>query len=420
MAGAAERYDVVVVGGGAAGVAAACGAASQGARTLLVERYGFLGGAATVSSVCSYCGFYTRGPEPVRVVAGIGDEVLSELRSLGLDTSPYRSPSSGNWIVLFDPEALKIALEQLLSKYNVELRLHAQLGGVVRHADVIEGITLVDDSGLEDVVAGGLVDASGEANLVAAAHGQFDQRPDGVPYQAASMPVRIGGVAANVPLGRHLFASAITETEAGQGRATRKDGGIVVRLPRSNEIWWLAIDVEVNGLDSKAVTIAEQECRARAWAYVDWLRRNAPGFEGSYVSSTGPRLGIRETRHPATLERVTETDALGGRMRDDAIACAGWPMEVHSSPSKPRYSEIGGDGYFQVPIGALRPQRIRNLWLGGRTIGCDLLAYGSIRVMGTAFATGHAAGIAAAQQADANEISLANIRRSLIEAGAII
>src|SRR5262245_19818785 len=94
-----ERFDVAVIGGGAAGVAAACAARREGARTLLVERYGFLGGAATVAAVCAYCGFYTRGDAPQQVVAGIGESVLAQMRGMGLDTRPRQSPSTGNWVV---------------------------------------------------------------------------------------------------------------------------------------------------------------------------------------------------------------------------------------------------------------------------------------------------------------------------------
>ena len=108
------RYDVVVVGAGAAGAAAALASARLGARTLLVERYGFLGGAATHSLVLTYCGFYVAGAKATRAIGGIGWELLQELERLGVDSTPVRS-KSGNWLVMLDVEAVKFAFDNLVS-----------------------------------------------------------------------------------------------------------------------------------------------------------------------------------------------------------------------------------------------------------------------------------------------------------------
>ena len=122
----ADRYDVIVVGGGAGGAAAAVGAACTGARVLLVERYGFLGGAATNAQVLSYCGFFACGGEPRPVVAGVGADVLAHLRQLGYDTEPIRS-KSGNWIVMIDPEPVKLAFDRLVLAHGIALELHTRL-----------------------------------------------------------------------------------------------------------------------------------------------------------------------------------------------------------------------------------------------------------------------------------------------------
>ena len=149
-------------------------------------------------------------------------------------------------------------------------------------------------------------------------------------------------------------------------------------------------------LSSESYTEAEQSARAAAHDYVEVLRRRVPGFENAYLLQTGPQIGIRESRHPPARYELTREDLLTGRQRADAVARAAWPIEDHSVPGKPKYQAIGGAGYADIPLDSLRAKSLDNLYLAGRTIGADEFAYASVRVMGTAFATGEAAGRAMA------------------------
>jgi hypothetical protein len=160
----------------------------------------------------------------------------------------------------------------------------------------------------------------------------------------------------------------------------------------------MTIDIATDGLHGEDLARAEVAARAQAWTSVALLRRH-PGFERAYLIATGPQLGIRETRRPRAVRDTTGDDARHGARRADAIARAGWPMEVHEAPGKTRFVPLGGDGSFDVGYDALRVPVVTNLRLAGRVIGADPEAYGSVRVMGTAFATGHAAGIGAALHA---------------------
>jgi FAD dependent oxidoreductase len=396
-----QSYDVAVVGGGAAGVAAALGAAACGASVVLIERYGFLGGAATNASVLAYCGLFKQGPTPVRCVAGVADIILAELRALGQSTDAFRSPSTGNWILPLEAEPLKLALDRVTTRAGITLHLHSMLTDTVRSGATLEAVITADHAGLSTIAAKSFVDASGEADLShRAGVPVITGGLEGHPLQAASMPIRIGGVPTDVALDRAALRALVSAHNANTPHPIlRDDGGIFIRLPRSNEIWWLVVDVETAGLSGPDLTRSELLGRERAWAYVESMRKHMPGFASAYVIGTGPQLGIRESRHPKTRAIVTLGDARDGRMRDDGVALAGWPMENHHEPGKPVYKSIGGSGVFHVPLRALQAETINNLWVAGRIAGADAAAFGSVRVMGTAFATGHAAGVAAALQA---------------------
>jgi len=414
-----ETYDVVVAGAGAGGIAAAVGAARSGARTLLVERYGFMGGAATNSLVLAYCGFYARGQEQRQTVFGVGKALLEELAAIGADTAPIVS-KSGYWVVMLDPEATKLGFDRLARKNNVEVRLHSRLIGANVSDGRIRSVDIVDHSGIVTVEAGAFVDASGEATLATLAGVPLSQ-PGGSPsaVQAASMPIRIGGVKDGTIFDRKLMGELIAEhNKTARLPILRADGGVLVTLPISGETWWMAIDLETDGVTGESLTNAEFEARELAWANLEVLRRH-PGFEKAYLASSGPQIGIRETRRPFSRADVTERDVVEGLRHADGIARGSWPMEVHEAPGRARFVEVGGEGFFDIRAGAIEAAEIENLRLAGRVIGADAKAYGSVRVMGTAFATGHAAGISAALEADGG-LDVATLQARLKEQGALI
>lgn len=416
----ALSYDVVVVGGGAAGIAAAVGAARTGARALLVERYGFMGGAATNAQVLAYCGFFLRGETARQAVLGVGRELLWELEALGVDIAPVVS-KSGYWIVMLDPEATKLAFDRLARRNGVDVRLHTRLAGAEVEGARIRAVSLIDHSGVTTVEATAFVDASGEATLATLAGVPLSQ-PGGpnAHVQAASLPVRIGGVPADVVFDRALMAELIREyNKTTDTPILRDDGGVVSRVPLTNDIWWMAIDLETDGITGTSLTAVEFKARELAWRNLEVLRRH-PGFERAYLVSTGPQIGIRETRRPISRADVTEMDGLAGQRYADGIARAAWPMEVHEAPGRARFVDIGGEGFFDIRAGAVEAAGIDNLRLAGRVIGADPKAYGSTRVMGTAFATGHAAGVSAALVAAGGGHGPDMLRKTLEGQGALI
>jgi len=389
-------YDVVVAGGGAGGVGAALGAARMGAKILLVEKYGFLGGAATNAQVLAYCGFFQQGPEPVKVVGGAADLVLDELRKLGLDCAPFRSPTTSNWIILLEPEAVKLALDRVLAAQGVDVFLHTRVAATTRTADRLQSVTLAGMDGRVRVAAEAFIDATGDANLSLVAGVPCRTGNQEGKLQAISAPIRVGGRDPSVPIDREAIKAAFRRYK-GRWPSAREDGGIYTDVPNTGELWWMMFDHPLADLSSASFSEAERAGREAAREYVDLLRREIPGFEKAYLVSTGPQIGIRESRHPAARYELTGEDLASGRQREDGVAKAAWPMEDHSVVRRPVYTPIGGDGWASVPLDALRAKGLDNLFFAGRTIGADDMAYASIRVMGTAFTTGDAAGVAAAQ-----------------------
>jgi hypothetical protein len=417
-----DTYDVVVIGGGAAGVAAAVGAARAGARTALIERYGFLGGAATNSQVLSFCGFFVRDPDATQAepaVGGVGREVLDRLVRLGTHPQPTKT-RLGNWVVFFQPESLKLALDEVLAEAGVTVLLHSLLVGAHRVGNRITSVDIADHDGVHRLEAAAFVDASGEGDLCACAEvPMIGAAALGTSLQAASFPARIGGIEPDVVPDPGRLADLVAAlADPASPAVLRPDGGTFYSLPGTHDRWWMGLDAVTDGISAKSLTTAEQACRATAARFVAALRA-LPGCSGALLVSTGPQLGIRESRRPAARHILGGEEAREGRAVPTGIARAAWPIEVHAAPGRPSMIPIGGPGWFHVPLAALHAFGLDNLWLGGRIIGCDAEAHGSVRVMGTAFATGQAAGVAAAHRA-AGAVDVDRVRATLIGQGAIL
>ncbi len=389
-------YDVVVAGGGAAGVGAALGAARSGAKVCLIEKYGFLGGAATHSQVLAYCGFYQQGDTPIPAVGGAGGLVLDEMRRVGMDGKPFKSPTTGNWIILLEPEGVKLALDRVLAHHGVDVFLHSRVAAATRTGRELESVVVAGMDGREKLIGEAFVDATGDANLSLVAGVSLQTGNEAGFLNAASAPIRIGGITPNLVIDRQAIIAALEAYNVnGKHPVLRKDGGIYAQIPGSGDLWWMIIDLPMKDLTSQTYSRAEREMRSAAHDYVSVLKETVEGFQNAFLAQTGPQIGIRESRHPKARYHLTGDDLLTGRLREDGVARAAWPAELHTEIGNPVYYPVGGDGYAHIPLDALRAAELDNLYFGGRIIGADDVSFGSIRVMGTAFASGEAAGVAA-------------------------
>jgi hypothetical protein len=418
LSSATENCDVVVVGGGSGGVGAAIGAAQAGAQVKLIERYPFLGGAATASSVLSYCGFFDQRRE--LVVGGVGGELLERLQARGA----YQEITfkwSGNTVVMIDPEFTKLTLDQMLADAGVSVALHSQLVGASGDSDRITELTVATAGQLRTLSAPTFVDASGDGNL-AYLSGASVTSPEPSERQAATLSMRIGGVKPDAIITSDAMRVAVAAHNAKSERKLGRDHGPAARLPLTGDVTMQIVDQEVDALDAHDLTRAESAARLQAWDYLSAFREGIKGWEDAYLVATGPQIGVRETRHVVGRYAVTGDDVLRARRRpEDGIARCGWPIEEHQGIGATKYTPIEGRSFYDIPLDALHSVDRSNLWAAGRLVSCDARAYCSLRVMGTSFATGQAAGVAAALQArGGSEPSATEVRQELGRQGAMI
>jgi hypothetical protein len=403
-----ETYDVIVAGGGSGGVAAAAGAARAGARTLLLERGPCLGGAATLRNVVTYCGLFTR-EDRRQVVFGVAEEVLAGLRDMNALSPPVRFTAVA---VVFDPEAAKRVLDELCARAGVDVRLHSQVIDAERDGDRITAVRVTDHAGIHEITASAFVDATGEADLahLGGAAVRYGNRGR---VQNGSLGVRFGGIPAEADITQQAVGTAVRAARLAGVGPLIADRGLVARMPISGDLITYIVNEGYDARDAADTSRAEASARAQAQAYLTAIR-TLPGCADAYIVDTGPELGTRESRHLTARYQLTEDEVLRPRPLDDAVALGAWPMEYHPGPDLPStWKFIGDPGYYGIPLDVLRSRDTHNLLAAGRTVDGDRGAGASLRVMGTAFATGHAAGVAAALTADGGDARTAAVRAEL-------
>ena len=413
-------YDVVVIGGGSAGVAAALGASECSVKTLLVERNPYLGGEATHSNVTSYCGFFTRGEKPDQVVKGIGEKVLQKLRDMHENTDYFISKSTGNASIRFNPEKLKLALDDLIEESKVDLLLNTSLIEVKKTGDRIEEIICMDDAGYISIKAKAFIDATGDANLANLSDLETMWGDKDGNTQMASLSVRIDHLPTDEDINPKDLENAIIRGKNDGIPYLYKEKGLIIKIPFSDYGFLTIPSLHLKDLTAETLTKAEINLRKQAESYVEAFKRYIPYLKDIRIVSTGPKLGIRESRRIIGEEILDYKDVLQGKKREDSIGRGGWSPEIHKDIKDLIYIHIPDNNYFSIPISVIKARDLKNLWCCGRNVSCDSVAHSSIRVMGTGFSTGQGAGVSAALTLDKENYDIAEIQKELIRQNALI
>ncbi|WP_076864101.1 FAD-dependent oxidoreductase [Bradyrhizobium mercantei] len=426
------EYDVAVLGGGPAGIAAAVGAARAGRRTLLIERYGFLGGMGTAAGVTNFCGLHANiFGEMHRVVQGIASDLLARIDRLGGLNAPHLILGK-IFAQAYDTAAYKIAADDLLAHHKVDLLFHALGAGVVMDGTHIRALMVETKAGRQAVRAGIFIDCSGDGDLAVWAGAPYEVGDNAGGMLYPSMMFRLNGIdPAKAGDAWRTIPERMAQAEAaGTHKFPRKSA--IVR-PQKSQIEWRVNFTQVtrsdggaiSGIDPDDMTRGEIEGRRQAVEAFKFLR-TVPGFENSYIVDLPPQLGIRETRRVIGGYMLTGEDVLGCASFADSIGVNGWPMEKHvpgdvtfEFPPIPE-----SRGFNELPYRMLVPDGVDNLLVAGRCASMTHEGQSAARVSGACFVMGEAAGTAAALALSGNtiprDISVEKLQQQLSMQGAFI
>ncbi|MEN6335610.1 MAG: FAD-dependent oxidoreductase [Phycisphaerales bacterium] len=378
-----DTTDVLVVGGGPAGVVAAIAARRAGARVTLVERYGHLGGLWTGGLVLLVLGHIVQGGK--QVCQGIGEEIMGRLDKLDgaiIDRKPGVNPT-------VDAEAVKYVMVEMIEEAGVNIFLHCWGVDAIVNEGAVKGVVFESKSGRQAILAKVVVDATGDGDVFASAGAEFEHRSHNV-----GLVYRIGNL------------DRVDKSKAGDS-AEPKRLGAPTPVPGVN--WVNLRGPEVDGLDVAMLTRMELNHRKYIWSHIQKTRAT-PGYEKVYLMETAPQLGVRITRVLQGLGTISLDDLKAGTKFPDVVGVGG--------------SESGNHGPWQIPYGALVPTKIDNVLAAGRCVSAEIRMADLVRLIPNCFVTGHAAGAAAAvavrDGCRPREVDVAKVQRILTDQGAYL
>jgi hypothetical protein len=429
----AATADVVVVGGGSAGVCAAIAAARAGASVVLLEKQGFLGGTST-AVLDTFYGFYTPGSRAIKIAGGISDDVVAGLRALGPVLERPNTYGAGTGVT-YNAEHLKVVWEGLATKAGVRVLLHTFLQAASVRDGHVEELLAATKAGLGRVRGRVCIDASGDADLCH--HAGFGHEVAGVeaPAQTLTTTFRM----ANVDIARRrtlstaeLHARMAEAAESGMYELPRREGsdhitpveGMTATVMTRLDSYRGTGDAVVNATDPELLAEAEMRGRRQALEYARFLHDRVPGYESASLVWLASQIGVRETRRVYGDYRLTREDVLGARRFEDAIGLCGAPIEDHHPGADTAWQYLPDGEVVDIPFRTLIVRDAVGTLVAGRCFSATHDAHASVRSMAQTMAMGQAAGTAAAMAAatdgDPRSVDVAVLRERLRRDGAVL
>jgi polysaccharide pyruvyl transferase WcaK-like protein len=447
------QTDVLVVGGGPAGIGAAMGAAQAGAHVVLVERYGFLGGNATAGLVLTLASYYTNpkiseiekahGPllfprdhgvgKPV--IAGVLAQLVKRLVDAGGALEP--SPQTG-FLVPFDPEVFKTVALDMLDGANVDLLFNAFSSGVTTDADGVRGAIFETKSGPVVVKAKVIVDCTGDGDVAASAGAPFEvgHEKNGLVQPMTLMFLMSGFIRENF----ERYVKENPDQWNGVFGLTKLMNQAIAKgelnVPRENILLFGTVhenEVTVNstritnasGIDAWDLTRAELEGRRQVSQLTAFLRGYVPGFEKAFLAQSAVSASVRETRRILGEYKLTSSDVLEAKKFGDPIAHGTYPIDLHNPKGKGTVLKPVKPGYaYDIPLRCLIPLKVEDMIVAGRCISGTHKALASYRVMPICMATGQATGVCAAianrKSQTPRRTSAKDVQEELVRQGAYL
>lgn len=415
----AAEADVVVAGGGLSGVIAAVAAARNGANTCLVERFSCLGGVATMGlPIQGYC-----DAAGEQIVMGLPEEFRRRLAEKGGAPQTFVFCKMHNPFLTVVPEVLKLVCQEMLLEAGVRVLVDTAVTDVVGTGEKLEAVVVEGKSGEQAIRGKFFIDATGDADLVVRAGLPYMQAPS-EDLQASTMGFILGGVDKTAiqscllkdpdqfdlhPLlpreqianAEHYIMVGLTNLVKQAQREPTFSSlyGTVnyVTLPQDGLVYVNSVHVSgLNPCDTEELSRMEMEARAQVDTVASFMQRYVPGFEHSYLISTGPWLGVRESRIIEGMECLSKEDILNGKIPGNTIALGGYPYDFHQKDEDIKNVQFHKVPVYGIPYGCLIPRGSTNLLVAGKTICATREAMCSSRVMAQCMAEGQAAGVAAA------------------------
>lgn len=400
-----HETDVLVVGGGPAGVSAAFAAAELGKKVMIVEQFNCLGGVATAGGHGHICLYSSNGTDE-RIVGGHTFEIAKRVARAGYGVHD-------NSFCDFEVEGMKLVLEEMASELGVELLYHSFFSDAYVDGKTVKCAIIQNKNGLSAIRAKMIVDATGDGDVAAMAGCKFEYGEDGTGNcQPVTLMFTIGGV--DYDRVREFRGNDYKLEKV--WKSAQKNGDMRPFQHCIMGWWWtptrpdqLGINFThvnfINALKAEDLTAATLEARKQAYESIQVYRKYIPGMEKCHIISTPNTIGIRESRRIVGKYTLTKNDVLSQRNFPDSIGYGSFFIDIHncSGPGMDKKTVRPDNGFkYQIPYRILVPEGINNLLVAGRCASTDHEALGSLRVMPQCGVMGEAAGAAAAIAIDRN------------------